>query len=510
MKKWIAIFLMGWLSNYIIAQKSDTIEMTIDKNIEFQVIRNFGASDAWASQFVGLWPESKKNKIADWLFSMDTSETGSPLGIGLSVWRFNIGAGSASQGEDSGIKDSWRRAEGFLQNSGQYNWKKQAGQQWFLQAAKDRGVEQFIAFVNSPPVQLTKNNKAHSSDGLSSNLAKDKYVDYADFLANVMMHFKDSLGLSFNYVSPFNEPQWEWKGNQEGTPWNNDELATATRVIDSVFRYKKIDSKIEITEAGQIDYLTGEKEKYRNRSNQIETFFSPESSNYLADLKTVAPKIAGHSYFTTWDIQKLKSARERIAEKLNKYPSLEYWMSEYCILENNEEIKGQGKDLGMQTALYLARVIHADLTIANASAWHWWLAISPYNYKDGLVYVDKETSDGSFFDSKLLWVLGNYSRFIRPGAKRILVEHQGYNQLNNLKEGVLISAYKNSDSSIVVVVVNQHDNAVNLKLNNNDLDEMQQYVTDNQHNLQNIESKATEESEIKISGKSVTTLVFKN
>ena len=37
------------------------------------------------------------------------------------------------------------------------------------------------------------------------------------------------------------------------------------------------------------------------------------------------------------------------------------------------------------------------------------------------MYVDKNKIDGEFSDSKLLWALGNYSRFIRPEAKRIKV-----------------------------------------------------------------------------------------
>lgn len=44
-------------------------------------------------------------------------------------------------------------------------------------------------------------------------------------------------------------------------------------------------------------------------------------------------------------------------------------MSEYCILgDNGGEINGNGRDMGIDPALYLARVIHNDLTIANASA----------------------------------------------------------------------------------------------------------------------------------------------
>eukprot|EP01089_Gocevia_fonbrunei_P020313 TRINITY_DN7542_c0_g1_i1.p1 TRINITY_DN7542_c0_g1~~TRINITY_DN7542_c0_g1_i1.p1 ORF type:complete len:340 (-),score=63.97 TRINITY_DN7542_c0_g1_i1:280-1299(-) len=335
-------------------------------------------------------------------------------------------------------------------------------------------------------------------------------MDYANFLAKVLKHFKDSLAIDFDYISPFNEPQWEWKGGQEGSPWNDNELANATRVIDSVFARQKIDSKIEITEAGQIDYLTGEKEKHPNRSDQIASFFSPESTNYVGDLKSVAPKIAAHSYFTTWDISKLKKERERIIGKLGEYPSLEYWMSEYCILENNEEIKGKGRDLGMPTALYVGRLIHADLTIANASAWHWWLAMSPYDFKDGLIYVDKESEDGNFYGSKLLWTLGNYSRFIRPGAKRISVTYDNYNTEENLKDGVLLSAYKNADDSIVLVVVNQQVAAVHLELNIDipSNSKIESYVTSESYNLSKMPDAQFGKSKIQVLGKSLTTFVF--
>jgi hypothetical protein len=311
---------------------------------------------------------------------------------------------------------------------------------------------------------------------------------------------------------PFNEPQWEWKdGNQEGSPWDNRELAKATRIIDSVFTTHEIASKIEISEAGAIDYLTSEKDKYINRSNQIEEFFNSNSKNYIGDLKGLSTKFAGHSYFSTWDVSVLKSKREKIAEKLGKYPNLEYWMTEYCVLENNEIINGQGKDLGINTALYVARLIHADLTIANASAWHWWLALSPYDYKDGLIYHDKYKTDGSFQTSKMLWALGNYSRFIRPEAKRIKVDYQDYNSDDNLKNGVLISAYKNKDNSMVMVIVNQKKK--DIKIDFNVFDKKYNipfsiYRTDHNLDLREI-SNTKPYSEIELPQKSISTLVFK-
>lgn len=509
--KWVLLCMVCCIFGCLSAQKDFLLKVEIDSSIAFQTIHNFAASDAWAAQYVGNWPDKKKNDIADLLFSREYQKDGSPVGIGLSAWRFNIGAGSGVQGEQSGIKDPWRRTEGFLQDDGSYHWQNQSGQQWFLHAAKERGVNQFIAFVNSPPIQLTKNGRAHSQDGLSANLPKDGYVAYASFLTKVLQHFKKDVGIDFDYISPFNEPQWEWKGGQEGSPWNNDELAQMAMIIDSVFRVENIGSKIEITEAGAIDYLTVKKDKYANRSNQIEEFFNPKSSSYLGDLESIAPKIAAHSYFTTWNMEALKKERQRIAGKLLKYPSLEYWMSEYCILENNEEIKGKSKDLGMQTALYVARVIHADLTIANTSAWHWWLAMSPYDFKDGLVYHDKETVDGTFTDSKLLWALGNYSKFIRPGAERIKVAYTDYNKEKTLKEGVLISAFRNMDNSIVVVAVNQRKDSVEIQLKLGAFTNfnMYSYVTDHKNNLAAMPKNTGHSGQVKIHGKSITTLLLK-
>ncbi len=118
-------------------------------------------------QFVGLWPDEKRNQAADWLFSNELDTNGKPKGIGLSLWRFNIGAGSTDQ---KNIQDEWRTAECFLQKDGTYDFSKQAGQQWFLKAAKARGVGKLLAFTNSPPVTMTKNGKAFSSGGESANI----------------------------------------------------------------------------------------------------------------------------------------------------------------------------------------------------------------------------------------------------------------------------------------------------------------------------------------------------
>jgi O-glycosyl hydrolase len=443
-----------------------TITISLDPVQRYQTIDNFGASDAWSAQFVGNWPDDKRNAIADLLFSTATHDDGSPRGgspkgIGLSLWRFNIGAGSAEQGDKSGIGDEWRRAESFLEEDRSYNWQRQAGQLWFMQAARQRGVDQFLAFPNSPPVQLTRNGKAFAYNG-TSNLAPEQYPAFAAYLVNVIKGLKEK-GIDIDYISPVNEPQWDWSdGGQEGTPFTNEEIYGIVKALNATLENENLDTKIDIAEAGKINYLYATEDKPA-RGEQIQQFFNAGSPLYLGNFSRVGKVISGHSYFTTSPFSDAVAKRKQLAEKVASVEGLKFWMSEYCILGNNEgEIEGNGRDLGIDPALYLARVIHNDLAVANASAWHWWLAVSPYDYKDGLVYVDKEKTNGSYHDSKLLWALGNYSRFIRPGAVRIAAQSP---ELGDAASSLLFSAYQHAaDQQIVGVIINSGVAPVSVQL----------------------------------------------
>jgi O-glycosyl hydrolase len=503
-------------SNILNNYNNNVIEIKLLTKEIHQTIHNFGASDCWSGQFVGSWPDDQKNRIADLLFSSGTDSIGNPVGIGLSCWRFNIGAGSAEQGDQSNIEDEWRRAPGFLNNDGSYNWQAQASQRWLMQAAKVRGCNQFIAFVNSPPVQFTKNGKAYSSGGSSGNLDYKNYKKYAGFLADVIINIKKLDGIEFDYVSPFNEPEWDWKAGkngkagQEGSPWLNHEIKAICTEIDAALSAKNLSTKIEIPETGQLNFLyeTGNKP---GRSNHIEDFFSPLSHNYVGDLPHMAGKIAGHSYHTTWPYKKLINIREKMAKKIEEVaPELEFWMSEYCILENNVVIKGRKKDPGIAPALYMAMVIHSDLVIENANAWQWWLAISPYDYKDGLVYIEKSKTGGKIETSKMLWALGNFSRFITPDSKRIGILRSDITTASQM-DSLLISGYKTREEKYICVLVNLTGNNFRIKvdLDKKNYSEVSGFITSNgkTHNLTRIETGNPGDILI-IPARSIITLVF--
>ena len=382
----------------------------------------------------------------------------------------HLGTEIDARWEASGIDDVWRRSECFLLPDGSYDWNKQKGQRNFMQLAKQRGVDQFLGFILSAPVYWTQNGLAtNAGRGATFNLKEDRYNDFVRFLADVIRGVEQKQGIRFNYISPFNEPDghWNWTSSgQEGTAATKYEVAKTVSLFGKELEKRKIETNILVPESFDYNcmYRTHRYTK-SDRGYQIQSYFTPDSTgSYIGDVPNVPRLMAAHSYWTDTPLSDLRKIRMEMGEVLKKQ-NVRYWQTEVCIMSNDEEIGGGGgKDLTMKTALYVARIIHHDLVYANASAWQWWLAVTNSDYKDGLIYTEPDSSnlDGTFTDSKLMWAMGNYSRFIRPGAIRVGVS--AFNKKGEqTPEGdtdpyaLMVSAYENSDGTPVVVAINYQD-----------------------------------------------------
>ena len=98
--------------------------MIINITQKYQTMSGFSASDAWIPNNIGkYWNESEKESIAELLFSTEIKDH-QPKGIGLSMWRFDIGGCTADQGDSSDIQDINRRAECFFNERLQYDFEK--------------------------------------------------------------------------------------------------------------------------------------------------------------------------------------------------------------------------------------------------------------------------------------------------------------------------------------------------------------------------------------------------
>jgi O-glycosyl hydrolase len=470
--------------------------VSVDLDVRHQTIRSFGASDAWNTDFVGRYfNEQEKEYAAQLLFSQELDEEGNPLGIGLTRWRYYIGSGSALQGTASGIENHHRRTEGFLTLDGNYNWDRQLGQNWFLQRAKDYGVEEFVAFAVSPPVNYTMNGLSYPNEGHGrvSNLRPDRYTDFANYLADVAVHFRDVKGIDFGYISPVNEPQYDWsEGRQDGSPWSNTEIAKLVREMNSAFQSKGVGSKIFIAEAGQLDHLT-KTSTANNASDALNAFFNPSRDTYVGNLENIFPGLNYHSYWTAETSSRLRGTRTE-ARDIAASLGIELAQTEYSLLEIETVTEGRPSGY-MDIAVYQAKILHADLKYADVTSWSYWTAMEQerYNQKNRfeLLWLNAGTegsfdlrTGGSVEPNKTLWAYGNFSRFIRPGYSRL--EQTGADDLLGLMGTAWISP---ENDRIVNVFVNWHtvDRFVELGFSNQPdgvkVSRMDTYLTDVIHDL---------------------------
>ena len=506
---------------------SKAIKVSINLNQAYQTIHSFGASDCWTIKYIGKnWPVAKRNEIADLLFGKGFDASGNPTGIGLSMWRSNIGAGSFEQGVASNISSEWRREECYLNSNGTYDWTKQSGNRWFLKAAQDRGVQNLLLFSISAPVSMTKNGYAFGPDGAEKsklNLAAGKTDAFADFLTETVKHYKQD-GLLVNYLSPLNEPQWDWTANssgqasQEGTAATNDECSLLIKAIDQKITGKTLSVKIAAGEVAQLNYMYQTVSGNASRSDVVNYFWNSGSSGHIGNLPSMEKAILGHSYFSQPTVSSLVSNRVSLQNKINAVnSSLNFWQSEYCILSGEDNTAGNGRDLGIESALYIARVIHTDLALANAASWSWWLAVSPADYKDGLVYVsdlsgnmgelEATKSDGTIYKSKMLWAVGNFSRFVRPGMKRVSAALDSYTNPEDAAKNLMISTYKDEvNKQVVIVILNMTTASQNINLTGVNFvsGSVKSYTTSSSKDLSF--SSVSDISKIPVEGKSIITL----
>lgn len=472
LKQIVTFFLAGTIAFSAKAKPvTDTlVRIVIDVDRTAQTIHNIGASGCWFSEGIGkYWPTEKREKIAELLFSKSFDKYGTPKGIGLSSWRFNVGAGTFEQGDSSGITDPRKRTECFLNKDGTYDWNKQSGYQFFLKKAHQYGVGTLIAFSNSPPVQFTLNGLGYKTErDFIANLKPGSYNAYAHFLANVVKYF-DQQGIHFEYVSPVNEPQWDWSnkymhGSQEGSPWKNDDIFKITKYLNSALDSAKLSSKILVTEAGMLTYLYGGKTP---ASHQIRSFFDPKSPLYMGGLSHVPKLIGGHSYYTESNDSVLVSTRAILADTVKRY-NIDLWQTEYSMLGDGYKQGAKGPRSAMDCALFLAKIIHTDLSAGNAAAWQFWNAYEPGSADHDTRYYlialkpDPGFKNGEFSVTKNLWALGSYSRFVRPGMKRIITSMSS--SLNVDPSKVLVTAYTDKNSKLVVVAINCGKGSVDIDL----------------------------------------------
>lgn len=463
----VGLTLIGLVTWRICSGNTMMTTITINPQVDYQTIEGFGASTAWWAQVVGGW-EDERQQIVDWLFDSES-------GIGLTIVRYNLGGGDGWN-----IADPWRRAETFEVAAGQYDWGRDANALWVLKAAQQRGVEHVVAFVNSPPARMTVSGLTTGEKDGKSNLRPEMYADFVRYLVDVVRHLRNDEGLPVTYLSPINEPQWPWsyKNGQEGCHYTPQEAAALTRRLVAALAAENLPVLVSAPELAE----------WKRSEPYVDALLGD------ATLAGQLPHLAVHSYWSN------REDKQRLVRYLDRhYPGTQLWMSEWT------EMK-EGRDTGMDSALVLANTVQDDLVLGGVTSWQYWIAVSKYYFRDGLIYVDEASR--RLIPTQRLWALGNFSRFVRPGAVRVeaLCTGAGCDELN-------ISAFRSADEqTLVLIVVNNGRQPQQVRL---DVPQgwqvWQVYETSAERSLQRMESTPLQaaRAEWSFAAQSVTTVVLR-
>lgn len=461
----------------------DVKTVTLDPSVKHQTIESFGASGAWWAQAIGGTPF--REQFARLLFD--------PVkGIGLNSYRYNVGAGSADNNNNSPlITDPLRRAYSFETAPGEYDWTRDENAVWFMEAAAKYGVDEIVLFANSPLIRLTKNGNAYGDPSFNCNIAPSNYKAFATYMLDVAEHFK-AEGLPIKFVSPINEPAFSWEGGQEGCHYSDEEVIAMLRVF--------------VEEIGKRDGLEGveisgpEGSSWRNSPN----WWSEDDTLGLC-VKIMRDSVLGkyftrldaHSYWTTTE------AKEHFRDVfIKQYPNIKLRETEWC------DMVGVA-DTGIEWGLSIANTIHEDMTILDCTSWSFWTAVSFSQYGDGLIYSNQ---DGTKIDTyKRFWALGNYSRYLDRGYTRIDCS-------SDADDEVKVSAYTGTneygENEAVIVFVNNGSKGVNFNFSGLDASAYNRIsvnVTDSKHDLEETYySEFKDGTAITIPKSSIVTVVISN
>jgi O-glycosyl hydrolase len=114
----------------------------------------------------------------------------------------------------------------------------------------------------------------------------------------------------------------------------------------------------------------------------------------------------------------------------------------------------QGPSTDINNGIAVARWIHSALTVGEASAWlYWWYEAYYQNDNEGLALIQ-----GSSTIAKRYYTMGNFSRYIRPDV------FHAVRVGGPAPQNVLVSAYKGDAGEVVVVAINQTNQAVEVPI----------------------------------------------
>lgn len=383
--------------------------VTVNGATSYQTMDGFGFSDAFgpAQTLENLSSSSEQKQILDLLFSPTS-------GAGFTILR-NLFPSDASNTIEPTSPGSPTAAPSYVPLG------SSQGQVWLAQQAKSYGVTQFYGDAwSAPGFMKTNGSEANGGQlcgapGAATCSTGDWRQAYANYL---LQYYKDylSAGITLTHIGAFNEPNLTT--SYSSMVMNPTQTADFIALLGSTLQTAGANLRIVCCDGEGWD--------------TAQSYASGITSNTGAN--AVTSVISSHGYTGAPTSALTGTGGKHI------------WQSEWSTFDTWDPNWDDGSDASGFT---WAQHVYDGVTSANLSAFLYWWGVSFNGTDNGFLIND---TNGSVVASKRLWALANYSRFVHLGATRISAGSGD----SNLE----VTAYKNTDGTLAVVVLNQSYTAV--------------------------------------------------
>ncbi len=450
----------------------DSMTYLVNPNAEFgNSFEGWGVSLCWWANMCGSWSDAKIDEIVDWLVS--------PEGLNYNIFRYNIGGGDDPLNRNctphhmANGKGLRAEMEGFKDSlNANYDWSSDAAQRKIMLKIKEKRPDAiFEAFSNSAPYYMTYSGCSSGNfSATDDNLKPEFYDEFAHYLIDVCKFYKDSLGIEFKTLEPFNEPvtnYWAANGGQEGCHFSTGEQINFLKVLSPILKASGLQTIISASDES-------------NLGQSVIDFKDYISDGTVLDL---VDQWNTHSYSGN------NTNRANIRALATVYKK-RLWMSEV----------GAG-GTGISGNLNLAQKLMNDIRYLRPEAWIDWQYIEENN--DQWCTVNASFTDQTYNRVKNYYVRKQLSHYVKVGYKFLSVPNDN-----------ILASLSPSKDSLTLVLLNTSNLEVHHTIDLSLFDQIDYSIeatrtseTENNTAISNFELKSSQLT-IALAPNSITTLVI--
>ncbi|KAK4456502.1 glycoside hydrolase superfamily [Cladorrhinum samala] len=379
--------------------------ITVDLSRTYQTMDGFGTSEAFQRAVtMQKLSETEQRKFLDLMFSTEK-------GAGLSILRNGIG--SSPDMRDDHMVSIQPKNPGGPKATPQYVWdKSDNGQVWVSrEAVHTYGVKTIYANAWSAPGYMKTNGNDANGGSLcgvsgASCSSGDWKQAFADYLVQYIKYYA-AENITVTHLGFLNEPDY--------TTSYASMRSSGTQAADFI---KILRPTLDRNDLSNV------------LINCCDTMGWSTMNTMLSQMRSVESMLGvatGHSY-TSGPSSPLSTKTKS-------------WMTEAAD-NNGAWTSAWYSNGGAGEGFTWANNIYSAITSGNVSAYLYWIGGQDRssNTNSKMIRVVNKQVD----PSKRLWAMGNWSRFVRPGAVRV----------GTTASGVRTTAFKNVDGTVSVQVIN--------------------------------------------------------